>query len=110
MEGDQPRLATASIPTRMFALKGNFFLSSGFGSECIDAPGPTTRKGKVQKNKTIQNSCITAIQDWEKISRRVSNEIGKCHNPGQQNSYWTCEKPENKECTTEELKNSSDTA
>ncbi len=55
-------------------------LNSGLASECIDAPGSTTRKDKVQKNKTIQNSCITAIQDREKTSWRVSNEIGECHN------------------------------
>ena len=42
----------------------------------VDAPGPTTGKGKVQKNEAVQDCRIAAVQDGEEASRRVGDEIG----------------------------------
>ena len=74
----------------------------------VNAPGAASRAGQVEKQKRVQRSELTAIEDGVEALRRVSHEVGYGHHPGKQKGNGPGEDAKEQQQTTEKLQDSGD--
>jgi hypothetical protein len=59
----------------------------------VRAPRATTCKYQVEEDKAEHYGELTSVDRWEEALRRMSHEVGNRHIAGEDEGYWSREKP-----------------